>query len=194
MIRFDSTRRLRLVYIMSRRHHNNNRRDSRSNGKSSNAHLIGSTVSVVQKHHQGTDVLTSGIVSEILTNSDVHPRGIKVRLVDGTVGRIAIASSPQTTRTTHSNNYDYSTTTTEDEQQEEDGRPRRQASLADFMGNVGRQASSPVLPPTRQEEIQLNPPSSSSHSAAEKEWACSACTFVNSGLLPECELCQTARP
>ena len=181
---------------MSRRHHNNNRRDGRSNGKSSNAHLIGSTVSVVQKHHQGTDVLTSGIVSEILTNSDFHPRGIKVRLVDGTVGRIAIASSPQTTRTTHSNNYDYSTTTTEDEQQEEDGRPRRQASLADFMGNVGRRPASPVLPPPRQEEeIQiLNPPSSSSHSAAEKEWACSACTFVNSGLLPECELCQTARP
>ena len=177
---------------MSRRHHNSNRRDSRSNGKSSNAHLIGSTVSVVQKHHQGTDVLTSGIVSEILTNSDYHPRGIKVRLVDGTVGRIAIASSPQTTRTTQSNNYDYSTTTTEDEQQEEDG-PRRQASLADFMVNVGRQAS-PVLPPTRQEEeIQINPPSSSSHST-EKEWACSACTFVNSGLLPECELCQTARP
>ena len=177
---------------MSRRHHNNNRRDGRSNGKSSNAHLIGSTVSVVQKHHQGTDVLTSGIVSEILTNSDFHPRGIKVRLVDGTVGRIAIASSPQTTRTTQSNNYDYSTTT-EDEQQEEDG-PRRQASLADFMGNVGRRpASSPVLPP-RQEEIQMNPPSSSSHSAAEKEWACSACTFMNSGLLPECELCQTARP
>ena len=176
---------------MSRRHHNNNRRDGRSNGKSSNAHLIGSTVSVVQKHHQGTDVLTSGIVSEILTNSDFHPRGIKVRLVDGTVGRIAIASSPQTTRTTHSNNYDYSTTT--EDEQEEDGRPRRQASLADFMGNVGRRPASPVLPAPRQEEIQKMNPPSSSHSA-EKEWACSACTFVNSGLLPECELCQTARP
>ena len=174
---------------MSRRHHNNNRRDGRPNGKSSNAHLIGSTVSVVQKHHQGTDVLTSGIVSEILTNSEFHPRGIKVRLVDGTVGRIAIASSPQTR--TQSNNYDYSTTT-EDEQME-DGPRRRQASLADFMGNVGRQQASPVLVPPRQVAIQMNPPSSSSHSA-EKEWACSACTFVNSGLLPECELCQTARP
>ena len=173
---------------MSRRHHNN-RRDGRSNGKSSNVHLVGSTVSVVQKHHQGTDILTSGIVSEILTNSDFHPRGIKVRLVDGTVGRIAIASSSQQTQTrTRNNNYDYSTTTEDFEQED---RPRRQpASLADFMENaVGPQA--PLLPP-RQEEIQMNLPSSSY--SAEKEWACSACTFVNSGLLPECELCQTARP
>jgi uncharacterized repeat protein (TIGR03833 family) len=175
---------------MSRRHHNN-RRDGRSNGKRSNANaqLVGSAVSVVQKHHQGTDILTSGIVSEILTNSDFHPRGIKVRLVDGTVGRIAIASSSQQTQTrTQNNNYDYSTTTEDFEQED---RPRRQpASLADFMENVvGPQAP---LPP-RQEEIQMNLPSSSSHST-EKEWACSACTFVNSGLLPECELCQTARP
>jgi uncharacterized repeat protein (TIGR03833 family) len=178
----DST--IRLEHSMSKRHHNN-RRDGRSNGKTSNAHLIGSAVSVVQKHHQGTDVLTSGIVSEILTNSDFHPRGIKVRLIDGTVGRIAIASTTQQTRT-QNNNYDYSTTTEDAEQ--EDG-PRRQASLADFMVNVERQA--PLLP-MRQEEIQMNV-SPSSHSA-EKEWACSACTFVNSGLLPECELCQTTRP
>jgi hypothetical protein len=34
-----------------------------------NAHLIGSEVSVVQKHDQGTGRLTQGIVSEIFTNS-----------------------------------------------------------------------------------------------------------------------------
>jgi len=28
------------------------------------------------------------IVAEILTNSDFHPRGIKVRLEDGQVGRV----------------------------------------------------------------------------------------------------------
>ena len=28
---------------------------------------------------------------------------------------------------------------------------------------------------------------------ADADWACPVCTFVNSGLLPECELCQTRR-
>ena len=32
--------------------------------------------------------LTEGVVKDILTSSPVHPRGIKVRLLDGTVGRV----------------------------------------------------------------------------------------------------------
>lgn len=49
---------------------------------------VGSEVKVVQKHHQRTGELTEGVVDRILTNSANHPHGIKVRLEDGTVGRV----------------------------------------------------------------------------------------------------------
>ena len=48
----------------------------------------GTHVKIVLKQHQRSGVLTEGIVKEILTNSPTHPHGIKVRLVDGKVGRI----------------------------------------------------------------------------------------------------------
>lgn len=48
----------------------------------------GSTVSVVQKQHQRSGQLTEGMVARILTNSPNHPHGIKVKLEDGTVGRV----------------------------------------------------------------------------------------------------------
>lgn len=48
----------------------------------------GLTVDIVQKKDQSTGRKTRGIVKEILTNSMHHPRGIKVRLQDGRVGRI----------------------------------------------------------------------------------------------------------
>lgn len=48
----------------------------------------GIRVKIVLKKDQPTDVLTEGIVKDILTNSAVHPRGIKVRLEDGQVGRV----------------------------------------------------------------------------------------------------------
>lgn len=50
----------------------------------------GMSVQIVLKKDQKTGVLTSGIVKDILTNSAVHPRGIKVRLQDGSVGRVQI--------------------------------------------------------------------------------------------------------
>ena len=49
---------------------------------------IGSLVEVVQKHHQRSGELTEGIVDRILTKSPNHTHGIKVRLDDGTVGRV----------------------------------------------------------------------------------------------------------
>ena len=49
---------------------------------------IGSEVEIVLKTDQRTGTLTHGIVAEILTNSDFHPHGIKVRLEDGQVGRV----------------------------------------------------------------------------------------------------------
>ena len=48
----------------------------------------GIKVIIVLKKDQPTGVLTEGIVKDILTNSAVHPRGIKVRLEDGQVGRV----------------------------------------------------------------------------------------------------------
>ena len=48
----------------------------------------GLRVRIVQKHHQRTGELTEGIVKDLLTKSANHPHGIKVRLEDGTVGRV----------------------------------------------------------------------------------------------------------
>jgi uncharacterized repeat protein (TIGR03833 family) len=48
----------------------------------------GSKVAVVLKQDQRTGRLTEGVVDEILTPSAHHPHGIKVRLVDGRVGRV----------------------------------------------------------------------------------------------------------
>jgi uncharacterized repeat protein (TIGR03833 family) len=49
---------------------------------------VGSRVKVVQKQDQRSNKLTEGVVERILTNSDIHPHGIKVRLVSGIVGRV----------------------------------------------------------------------------------------------------------
>jgi uncharacterized repeat protein (TIGR03833 family) len=48
----------------------------------------GIRVLVVQKQDQSTGKLTEGTVESILTNSSIHPHGIKVRLVGGIVGRV----------------------------------------------------------------------------------------------------------
>jgi uncharacterized repeat protein (TIGR03833 family) len=48
----------------------------------------GIEVAIVLKQDQKTGKLTRGIVKDILTKSPTHPHGIKVRLVDGQVGRV----------------------------------------------------------------------------------------------------------
>lgn len=48
----------------------------------------GIKVKVVKKEDQRTGELTDGIVKDLLTKSPKHPHGIKVRLEDGTVGRV----------------------------------------------------------------------------------------------------------
>jgi uncharacterized repeat protein (TIGR03833 family) len=48
----------------------------------------GAHVLIVQKQDQRTEKLTEGIVKDILTSSAVHPHGIKVRLINGIVGRV----------------------------------------------------------------------------------------------------------
>ena len=48
----------------------------------------GLRVSIVLKEDQKSGKLTDGIVKDILTRSDSHPHGIKVRLESGQVGRV----------------------------------------------------------------------------------------------------------
>ena len=49
---------------------------------------IGAEVDIVLKKDQPTGKLTHGKVAEILTSDSFHPRGVKVRLEDGQVGRV----------------------------------------------------------------------------------------------------------
>lgn len=49
---------------------------------------IGTKVLIVQKQDQRSGKLTEGIVQRLLTNSEVHHRGIKVMLENGVVGRV----------------------------------------------------------------------------------------------------------
>lgn len=48
----------------------------------------GIKVKIVLKQDQRSGKLTEGIVKDILTNSPLHPHGIKVRLTSGDVGRV----------------------------------------------------------------------------------------------------------
>ena len=48
----------------------------------------GISVAIVLKEDQATGLLTDGIVRDILTKSETHPHGIKVRLMSREVGRV----------------------------------------------------------------------------------------------------------
>jgi uncharacterized repeat protein (TIGR03833 family) len=48
----------------------------------------GARVAIVLKQDQRTGKQTIGRVKDLLTNSNFHPHGIKVRLTDGQVGRV----------------------------------------------------------------------------------------------------------
>lgn len=48
----------------------------------------GIEVNIVLKQDQATGKLSRGVVKDILTPSANHPHGIKVRLIDGRVGRV----------------------------------------------------------------------------------------------------------
>ena len=58
------------------------------NGQSRQDIKLGLEVDIILKADQSSSKLTHGIVDEILTSSDFHPHGIKVRLTDGQVGRV----------------------------------------------------------------------------------------------------------
>ena len=55
----------------------------------------GLRVAIVLKQDQRTGKRTEGVVKDILTNSQFHPHGIKVRLTDGQVGRVQEILEPE---------------------------------------------------------------------------------------------------
>ena len=60
------------------------------NGQNRKDIKIGGEVDIVLKKDQPTGKLTRGKVKDILTSDSFHPRGCKVRLEDGQVGRVQI--------------------------------------------------------------------------------------------------------
>ncbi|MCB8818194.1 YwbE family protein [Desulfosporosinus shakirovi] len=58
------------------------------NGQNRKDIYAGATVDIILKTDQRTGKLTRGVVKDILTKSQIHTRGIKVRLVDGQIGRV----------------------------------------------------------------------------------------------------------
>lgn len=58
-------------------------------GKHRNEIYPGLEVAIILKKDQRTGRLTEGVVKDILTSSSFHSRGIKVRLEDGQIGRVA---------------------------------------------------------------------------------------------------------
>lgn len=60
------------------------------NGKRRDDVYAGRLVDIVLKEDQRTGKLTRGTVKDILTNSTYHPRGIKVRLSSGEIGRVQV--------------------------------------------------------------------------------------------------------
>ena len=58
------------------------------NGQTRSVIKPGIIVLIVLKQDQSSGKLTKGIVKDILTKSPNHPHGIKVRLMDGQVGRV----------------------------------------------------------------------------------------------------------
>jgi len=59
------------------------------NGQNRSDIYPGLEVDIILKKDQRSGTLTRGIVERLLTSSAYHSRGIKVRLEDGQVGRVA---------------------------------------------------------------------------------------------------------
>ncbi len=59
------------------------------NGQNRSDIYPGLEVDIILKKDQRTGALTRGIVDKLLTSAAYHSRGIKVRLEDGQIGRVA---------------------------------------------------------------------------------------------------------
>lgn len=111
----------------------------------------GIVVNVVLKEHQRSGKITTGQISEILTRGD-HPRGIKVRLSSGEIGRvqslslssehIAAAQNPPYVQTSFASDYENSRNHSGErrrgrfasqEDYRQDTSPLESRSLADYI-------------------------------------------------------------
>jgi uncharacterized repeat protein (TIGR03833 family) len=59
------------------------------NGQNRKDIYPGLEVDIILKKDQRSGTLTRGIVDKLLTSAAYHSRGIKVRLEDGQIGRVA---------------------------------------------------------------------------------------------------------
>ena len=111
----------------------------------------GLQVNVVLKAHQRSGKITTGQISEILTRGD-HPRGIKVRLCSGEIGRVqslslssepfAAAQAPSHEQRSFVGDYEHSSNHsggrrserfTSQEDYRQDPHPLESRSLADYI-------------------------------------------------------------
>ncbi len=58
-------------------------------GRYRNQVIQGVEVEIVLKKDQRKGKRTVGVVKDLLTNTSFHPHGMKVRLEDGQIGRVA---------------------------------------------------------------------------------------------------------
>tara|TARA_Y100000310_G_scaffold343382_1_gene450750 strand:- start:855 stop:1082 length:228 start_codon:yes stop_codon:yes gene_type:complete len=65
----------------------NNRNDNPTPPKRSEMQS-GTGVWIIEKENYGTSEFKQGFVQDILTSKENHPRGVKVRLTDGSIGRV----------------------------------------------------------------------------------------------------------
>lgn len=79
---------LRIQPVILRTYKSRKARGIQMNGQNRRQIKIGARVSIVLKCDQRTGKRTEGIVQKILTNAQHHPRGIKVMLENGLVGRV----------------------------------------------------------------------------------------------------------
>lgn len=49
---------------------------------------LGDKVKIVEKKNYASEQLTEGVVKDVLTSKKFHPRGHKVRLKSGVIGRV----------------------------------------------------------------------------------------------------------
>ncbi|KXT14733.1 hypothetical protein AC579_6395 [Pseudocercospora musae] len=91
--------------------------------------IAGASVSIVLKQDQGTGREVQGTVEDILTSGN-HPRGIKVRLRDGRVGRVQrLSDSATISQPQPRNDYAGSRRSHEREQQQQQQQQQQQAGL-----------------------------------------------------------------
>lgn len=67
------------------------------NGQNRKDIYPGLKVAIILKKDQRSGKLTEGYVKDLLTSSAFHSRGIKVRLEDGQIGRVAAILSDDDT-------------------------------------------------------------------------------------------------